>query len=609
MRGWAWVVGMGLAMACGGAGGRVDADVDVRADRIEATADLPDGAPDAVDAAEPGEPARDAPEPAAEAVEASPEPLEAPAESVDAPPEVPDAVEELDLPPVDAPDAAEPGDVSGDAEVVGEVSDACSAEGACPACSTDAACDDGLPCTRDACVDGECRHEPWGTCCEGEGGCDDGNPCTADACVDGRCATTFVDDPACCAEATLPDAAWSFELGLPPGATLDVPAGAHVTWTTRADQATDGTRSLWFGDPASGTYRNPSGPAGQPEVAEGTVLLPAVLLPPGGTVYAAFDLRLDTEWNAYAPGSWELPGPELAYDELTLLVNGVAVWSSFVYEIAGSTCHYGTCSWKPVEVSLADFAGQSVALGFRFDSGSPVANDHAGPFLDRLRLEWACAPLDCFSSMECDDGKDPLDVCTRDKCLGRQCVFEPTYYGGVACCQPVDRTTVTFDAGADALTLEASGSIGWQATSIPAGGRAHGGPGSLYLGDPLTHTWADPAGGAVAATARWAIEVPPFEGYELEWWQWLDLEDAADPARDAFTVSVRAVDASDAGQVVFSNKPLYGYPATWRHVVTSLDAWQNTAVEVVFAFDSVDGQANGGEGIYLDDLSFYYGCH
>jgi hypothetical protein len=43
-------------------------------------------------------------------------------------------------------------------------------------------CDDGLPCTRDLCLDGDCVHQP------APGSCDDGDPCTRrDYCADGLC--------------------------------------------------------------------------------------------------------------------------------------------------------------------------------------------------------------------------------------------------------------------------------------------------------------------------------------------------------------------------------------------------------------------------------------
>jgi hypothetical protein len=620
---WRWLGVMlavacgGLAVACGGPSGGREPDADLRADvRAEAAVDADQGSEGIEPSPEPAEGPEVSSDHALDALE--PQPDTTP-DTADAAPELDDVV----TPPEPTEGLAEPAEVLPDAphdtphvddaaddpaEALGELGDACPADGACAGCVSSTDCDDGLPCTADACVAGECRHEALGTCCTEATGCDDANACTTEACVDGLCQRAFTGDPACCSDGWLADAAWSFEASLPPGATVEGPAGSLVRWSTSAVAASDGASSLWFGDPASGTYENPSGPAGQCQVATGTLTLPAIDLPAAGTVYAAFDLRLDTEWGEYNAATWELPGPDLAFDELTLLANGLPVWTSLVYEIAGSTCRYGTCSFKPVEVSLGAFAGQSVVLAFRFDSKTPVANGYAGPFVDRLRLGWACAPLDCFSSLECDDAKDALDVCTRDKCLERQCVFERTGYPGVACCYPVDQTFVTFEADASAVAVESTDPVTWHAITTSAGGKAHNSLGSLYLGDPGTHTYAAPDGGPVAAEAVWTLDVPPFEGYVLEWWQWLDLRDAADPARDTFTVTVRATGASDAGQIVFSNKPLYGYPVTWRRVSTPLDPWQGGTIEVVLRFDSGDGEANDGEGIYVDDLTFFYGC-
>jgi len=46
-------------------------------------------------------------------------------------------------------------------------------------------CDDGDPCTVDACVSNACQHEPKG--------CDDGNACTQDSCVSGICQHAGMD--------------------------------------------------------------------------------------------------------------------------------------------------------------------------------------------------------------------------------------------------------------------------------------------------------------------------------------------------------------------------------------------------------------------------------
>ncbi|HEY5948950.1 MAG TPA: hypothetical protein VIV40_25840 [Kofleriaceae bacterium] len=63
--------------------------------------------------------------------------------------------------------------------------------GACPTgCSSDAACDDGSPCTSDRCDAQGCHHEAVS--------CDDGNPCTLDACSPSTgCVTSPADGAVC----------------------------------------------------------------------------------------------------------------------------------------------------------------------------------------------------------------------------------------------------------------------------------------------------------------------------------------------------------------------------------------------------------------------------
>ena len=61
-------------------------------------------------------------------------------------------------------------------------------------------CNDGNPCTADACAGGVCTFLP------AAGACDDGNPCTIDdACVDGGCAGTPKDECNCTKDADCPN--------------------------------------------------------------------------------------------------------------------------------------------------------------------------------------------------------------------------------------------------------------------------------------------------------------------------------------------------------------------------------------------------------------------
>jgi hypothetical protein len=76
--------------------------------------------------------------------------------------------------------------------------------GACPECTTSAQCNDGLPCTSDACsVDQRCQHAPIVGCCTSNSQCGDGKVCTSDVCdASNRCVNSPIQgcclsDPQC----------------------------------------------------------------------------------------------------------------------------------------------------------------------------------------------------------------------------------------------------------------------------------------------------------------------------------------------------------------------------------------------------------------------------
>jgi hypothetical protein len=61
-------------------------------------------------------------------------------------------------------------------------------------------CDDGDPCTVDACEAAGCAHEPVPGCCASDGACDDGDPCTTDTCAANVCTHAPAGGPGCCRE-------------------------------------------------------------------------------------------------------------------------------------------------------------------------------------------------------------------------------------------------------------------------------------------------------------------------------------------------------------------------------------------------------------------------
>ncbi len=68
---------------------------------------------------------------------------------------------------------------------------------ACDQCQSDQACDDGVVCTKDACIGGRCLHEPTPGCCSQDIDCRDQDPCTRDFCRPGSGLCGFEQIPGC----------------------------------------------------------------------------------------------------------------------------------------------------------------------------------------------------------------------------------------------------------------------------------------------------------------------------------------------------------------------------------------------------------------------------
>src|SRR5579884_596359 len=68
----------------------------------------------------------------------------------------------------------------------------------CAACCADSDCP-GAACSTGSCVNGTCQQSAMANCCTSDAQCDDGNPCTKDACdtASNTCAHTAI--PGCCA--------------------------------------------------------------------------------------------------------------------------------------------------------------------------------------------------------------------------------------------------------------------------------------------------------------------------------------------------------------------------------------------------------------------------
>ena len=226
-----------------------------------------------------------------------------------------------------------------------------------------------------------------GTGCSSDAACDDGDPCTVDSCgADGTCVYGGSGQPGCCGTTTYGE---SWESGALAGWTVvDISAGktgmvwhaaALVDQATGEPRATDGQWSLYFGDPTKPC--SPEDPTvichdfDNGQIVGATATSPQIKLPAAASVTVEFDVFIDTESGA-------------SYDklELRLLENAVPhiVWTK---EDVG-----GVTGMQFVEASadITAYAGKAVQLQFWFDSSDSIANSGEGVFVDDLKVTSEC---------------------------------------------------------------------------------------------------------------------------------------------------------------------------------------------------------------------------
>jgi hypothetical protein len=453
---------------------------------------------------------------------------------------------------------------------------------------------------------------------------------------------------------------WDFEL-----------IGA-ANWQIASGQALSPPNSLWFGNPLTGDFSEPSD--GTPS---GSVTTSPYVIPADKYAKATFSIWADVE----------LP---LAYDQIELRVldeadDAVVVWDK--------SALLEQQSWQTFQVNLSAFAGKTIRLQWWFDGVDPVSNDGQGVFIDDLAVQTFCDPVDtCVFNTECDDGDsctddicvsgvcvsnsvpncctadtecddnyecttdsciagtctyDPLpgccqfniecddgNDCTTDVCIANQCAYQPEA-GAAGCCVVV----ADCDDG-DECTQEkcVDSTCQYVASSDPSCCTA----GPLLAADfddATTEGFAFLDGGT---SASWSVQAkrfssPPFSLYFGIPGQWTY---ATDPASNGaaispeFAVPITAdtvtltfatwVDIASLGFVsdIFDVRVLIGstlqtvwtfsdapISAQWTTVKVDLSEYKGQTIRLYWNFQSQEiVSASLGEGIYVDDILVASGC-
>ncbi|MBI5607463.1 MAG: hypothetical protein HY902_01130 [Deltaproteobacteria bacterium] len=251
--------------------------------------------------------------------------------------------------------------------------DTCSG-GKCVGTPSDAACNDGNPCTVDAC-DAKpavglptCTHKPVAQ----GGACDDGDTCTVgDICSAGTCkgavsntCTVIFSDTFECGK----NGGWVFT----PAA--DEPKGVPG-WAIDATASDPGYYS-----PACSLNFNNGKNFEAPSSASSTTVK-------GSAVSIAIDIPADATNVQLHLMSWVDSETSSTYDQryVEFSTDGFAkVDASKKLDNASA----GQKVWTKVFLNMDAYVGKKVQVRFRFDSGDGISNGGAGWFVDDVQVRW-----------------------------------------------------------------------------------------------------------------------------------------------------------------------------------------------------------------------------
>ncbi len=519
------------------------------------------------------------------------------------------------------------------------------------ACETDEDCAGYAQCCLAvACLSGQCMPRYVPDCCTAEGPCavdiTQHNGTCESTCVVGGCVRSLDLDERGCDEV-------SFDLeltaeGLSTMAIFDDQPD-RVTWHLSMLRPFDGGPSLRAGDVLCPTYH--TGTVG-PDCAvsgEGGAVRISAETPPiaiGNGPPTVLELLVYTDVQSPT-------GEALPVDRLDVLAvpDGLAatvIWSSSPSGAEGPETPPARGVWTPVLVDLSRWAGRNLRIRLSFDTLDGRDNDHEGVAIGRLRVRTACSqdrelvvrnacevgslvdvnPLNdalvvyapplspsgahtvlcetCLAAAECTT----VDTCDVATCASGRCLT--TRELTAECCTPEPRWAG--DGGFESALEE-----GWETSGLWAVSElmANDGERSLHFG--LTDGSAIAPDGEAASGLALS---PPIDiaADAAEWRFALNLSTEWDLAPSTSNPSgidrleavlVLVDDPRPEPEVVVlwvSNQISGTTLGAWTQVRLGLGAFAGRQVRLGWRFDTVDADANGFAGAFIDDAVVYRRC-
>jgi len=263
-----------------------------------------------------------------------------------------------------------------------------------PPCTQDTDCDDGDPCTLDACdtTQGQCLNQPVP--------CDPGLDCFTGTCGgEGSC--SYAGDVSDDCFIGAPVLADDFEtLGLDIWVVEDLAQnqlpGDEIVWAPTDLRSHSGNGSLYFGDPESQDYDTGK------VVASNATSVPLDLTG-AGRATLVFWVWADVEDGDL----WDVLSVAVLNE-----MGAIPVW----------TKGYGfpMKTWTPVTVDLSAFSTGTFQVVFTFNSVEHSFNDTEGLYIDDVFVLLRHPQPTCTGDDECDDGIP----CTEDSCQEGACLHD-----------------------------------------------------------------------------------------------------------------------------------------------------------------------------------------
>jgi|GEM_PF-2043643 len=516
----------------------------------------------------------------------------------DATPEVtaPDVVTTPDVPVVDA--APDPGPPDTTPDVPPDVVPETTAEvdtGPPPECTVETAevdCDDDDDCTEDTCDAGVCVHAAIPDCCTEDSQCDDGIACTVDSCntFQDRC-LNLPDSNLCCVATD--------DCNDNNDCTVDLCAANACVFLQDTSNAACACNSNFDCDDSTDC-----------------------------TTDVCNDGVCSNTPDASASGCCAVDGDCDDQDDATLDVcqQGICLNTSTACADDGDctsldACQAGTCTDGACVFAPVAWSG-CCQLASECDDGQAATTDTC--LSNQCVNSISGSAATCASDAECTSP----NACAASTCATQAGLCtEAAVSGGSGCCQtPTDcapaadhclgATCEAFACGTEALTgsqpfwTETFETVdGWTVVDDGNGATWQLGtaqaislPSALYYGQLPAMNYDV---GTTTGSATSSIITPPAGATSLTLTFWVagDIEPIS--SRDLLWVDVVV---GGVATEVWNKDTAGGLGTGWTEQTVDITAQATGPFEVRFSFDSVDAQANAGDGVYIDDVAVLAPC-